>query len=77
MPLQKLEFRPGIDREITSYTNEGGWYDCDKVRFRLGTPEKIGVWQKVSGSYFLGTCRSLRPWTALDGESLLGVGTNQ
>lgn len=77
MPLQKLEFRPGIDREVTSYTNEGGWYDCDKVRFRLGTPEKIGGWEKVSGEYFLGTCRSLKPWTALDGERLIGVGTNE
>ena len=76
MPLQKLQFRPGIDREITSYSNEGGWYDCDKVRFRLGTPEKIGGWRLISGEYFLGTGRNLKTWVALDGSRLIGLGTN-
>ena len=76
MPLTKLQFRPGINREVTSYTNEGGWYDCDKVRFRFGFPEKIGGWQKYSGTTFLGTCRALHPWVALAGESYLGVGTH-
>jgi hypothetical protein len=76
MPLTKLQFRPGINRETTSYTNEGGWFDCDKVRFRFGTPEKIGGWEKQSGRSFLGTCRGLIPWTALDGSSYLGVGTH-
>ena len=46
MPLQKLQFRPGINRESTSYSNEGGWFDCDKVRFRAGYAEKIGGWTK-------------------------------
>ena len=76
MPLQKLQFRPGVNRETTSYTNEGGWFDCDKVRFRFGTPEKIGGWEKYSGKSFLGTCRALKPFVALQGESYLGVGTH-
>ena len=76
MPLQKLQFRPGVNRETTSYTNEGGWFDCDKVRFRFGTPEKIGGWEKYSGKSFLGTCRALKPFVALAGESYLGVGTH-
>jgi len=63
-------------RETTSYTNEGGWFDCDKVRFRFGLPEKIGGWEKNSKSQFLGTVRSLHPWVALDGSKYLGVGTN-
>jgi hypothetical protein len=76
MPLQKLQFRPGVNRETTSYSNEGGWFDCDKVRFRFGTPEKIGGWEKYSGKSFLGTCRALKPFVALQGESYLGVGTH-
>ncbi len=71
MPLKKLLFKSGINRENTRYTNEGGWYECDKVRFRQGTPEKIGGWQRVSDNQFLGVCRSLWPWTAY-----VGVGTN-
>lgn len=76
MPLTKLKFRPGINREVTSYSNEGGWYDCDKVRFRFGFPEKIGGWRKFSSTTFLGTCRALHPWVALDGSRYLGVGTH-
>ena len=76
MPLTKLQFRPGINRETTSYTNEGGWFDMDKVRFRFGYPEKIGGWIKQSGTSFLGTCRALHPWIALDGSNYLGVGTH-
>ena len=76
MPLTKLQFKPGINRETTSYSNEGGWYDCDKVRFRFGFPEKIGGWQKLTGSYFLGTARDLTGWTSLSGDKLLGLGTN-
>jgi len=76
MPLTKLKFNPGVNRETTSYSNEGGWYDCDKIRFRFGFPEKIGGWTKLSGSYFLGSCRSLHPWVALDGSKYIGVGTN-
>jgi hypothetical protein len=76
MPLTKLQFKPGVNRETTSYSNEGGWFDCDKIRFRFGFPEKIGGWTKLSGSYFLGSCRSLHPWVALDGSKYIGVGTN-
>ena len=76
MPLQKLTLKPGVNRETTSYTNEGGWFDCDKVRFRFGSPEKIGGWEKVSGQSFLGTARALRPFVALDGSSFMGIGTN-
>ena len=76
MPLTKLQFRPGINRETTSYLNEGGWFDMDKVRFRFGFPEKIGGWEPSSSTYFLGTCRALHPWVALNGERYLGVGTH-
>ena len=76
MPFTKLQFRPGVTRETTSYSNEGGWFDCDKVRFRFGFPEKIGGWEKTSATYFLGTCRALHPWVALDGSRYLGVGTH-
>ena len=76
MPLAKLQFRPGINRESTSYANEGGWFDCDKVRFHLGYPEKIGGWQKYSSSTYLGTARALHNWIALDGSNYMGVGTH-
>ena len=76
MPLTKLQFRPGINRDVTSYTNEGGWRDCDKVRFRLGYPEKVGGWQKYSSSTYLGSARSLHNWVALDGSNYLGIGTH-
>lgn len=76
MPLQKVLFKPGVNRENTRYTNEGGWYQSDKVRFRQGTPEKIGGWQRLSASTFLGVCRSLWNWVTLGALNLIGVGTN-
>lgn len=76
MPLTKLQFRPGLVRDTTSYSNEGGWFDCDKIRFRSGVPEKIGGWEKISNSQFLGTCRGLKPFRALDGTPFTGVGTH-
>lgn len=76
MALIKLQFRPGINRETTAYANEGGWYDCDLVRFRNGKPETIGGWTPYSSNSFLGTTRSIMPWTALDGTTYLGMGTN-
>tara|TARA_R110000737_G_scaffold203417_1_gene222433 strand:+ start:280 stop:2163 length:1884 start_codon:yes stop_codon:yes gene_type:complete len=76
MALTKLEFRPGINRDVTSYTNEGGWVDGDKIRFRMGFPEKIGGWEKYSSSTFLGTCRALHNWIGLDTSNLLGIGTH-
>jgi hypothetical protein len=76
MPLQKILFKPGVNRENTRYTTEGGWYDCDKVRFRQGTPEKVGGWVRISVSTFLGVCRSLWNWVTLLNLNLIGVGTN-
>jgi hypothetical protein len=76
MPLTKLQFRPGVNREITSYSNEGGWFDGDKIRFRFGFPEKIGGWQRLGNSTFLGSCRALHVWRTLGLETYLGVGTH-
>ena len=76
MPLTKLQFKPGVNRETTSYTNEGGWYDVDKVRFRFGMPEKIGGWEKFATSSYLGTARAMHPWVALDNSRLIGIGSS-
>ena len=76
MPLTKIQFRPGINRETTSYSNEGGWFDCDKIRFNFGLPQKLGGWAKYSSSTYLGTARRLHNWIALDGSNYLGVGTH-
>ncbi len=76
MPLQKLQFRPGLNREGTDYSNEGGWYDADKVRFRSGFPEKIGGWTRMANAQFLGLARTLWNWVTLAGSNYLGVGTN-
>ncbi len=76
MPLQKLTFRPGVNREGTDYANEGGWFDCDKIRFRSGFPEKIGGWIRLSNETFYGVARSLWNWVTLDNTNYLGVGTN-
>jgi len=76
MPLKKILLKPGVNRENTRYTTEGGWYSCDKIRFRQGTPEKIGGWQRISASTFLGVCRSLWNWVTLGAANLLGVGTH-
>jgi len=76
MPLSKLELKPGVNREGTRYTNEGGWYDCDKIRFRQSTPEKIGGWTRISTATFSGVCRSLWNWVTLGGQNLIGVGTH-
>lgn len=74
--LKKLTLKPGVNKENTRYTNENGWYDCDKIRFRQGTPEKIGGWARISSSTFIGVCRSLWAWVTLGSQKLLGVGTN-
>jgi len=74
--LKKLLLKPGVNRENTRYTNEGGWYESEKVRFRQGTPEKIGGWERISSNTFLGICRSLWSWVTLGSQKLLGVGTN-
>jgi len=76
MTLKKFQPRPGVNKENTRYANENGWYDSDKVRFRQGTPEKIGGWLRISTATFLGICRSLWNWVTLIGDNLVGVGTN-
>ena len=88
MALKKILFRPGVNRENTRYASEslgsvntgtqsvGGWYESDKIRFRAGTPEKIGGWVRISAEFFQGVCRSLWNWVTLGGNNLLGVGTN-
>ena len=81
MPLQKLQFRPGVSRESTDLANEGGWYSCEKIRFRSGMPENLGGWTVVTPSTFLGMCRSLLEWETLADAGipsflLLGLGTN-
>ena len=75
MPLQKLTFRPGINREGTAYDNEGGWFDCNLIRFRKGRPEKFGGWEKLTSNTYLGTARALHPWISLEGTKFLGLGT--
>jgi hypothetical protein len=76
MPLQKILFKPGVNKENTRYTTEGGWYEADKVRFRQGNPEVIGGWQPFSAATYQGVCRSLWNWVTLGGDNLIGVGTN-
>jgi hypothetical protein len=76
MPLKKLQLKSGVNRENTRYTSEGGYYSCDKIRFRQGTPEKIGGWQRVSSETYNGICRALWQWATLGGVPYLGVGTN-
>jgi hypothetical protein len=76
MPLQKLQLKPGVDRENTRYAAEGGWYETDKVRFRRGMPQKIGGWVRLSAATFLGVCRSMLNWVTLQQQNLVSVGTN-
>lgn len=75
MALQKAVFKPGINREGTDYDNQGGWFDCNLVRFRKGRPEKFGGWNKLTNNQFLGSARSLFSWISLAGTKYLGVGT--
>lgn len=76
MPFIKLQFRPGVNRDQTNYTGEGGWYACDKIRFRSGFPEKIGGWAKAAATSFLGTCRQMWSWITTFNDDFLGIGTN-
>jgi hypothetical protein len=76
MPLSKLAFRPGVNRETTSYGSENGWYNSDLIRFRKGRPEKMGGWETLSGETPRGVARSLHTWAALDGSKYMGVGTH-
>jgi len=76
MTLQKIQFAAGVNKEVTRYAGEGRWYDSDKVRFRQGFPEKIGGWERISTSTFLGVCRSLNNWVTLGSQNFVGLGTN-
>jgi hypothetical protein len=75
MPYTDLRFKPGINKEITPYSEENGWVDCDKIRFRFGYPEKLNGWERATNKTFLGQCRGLHEWVSLNGEGFLGVGT--
>lgn len=77
MPFQKLNFKPGINRDQTNYSNEGGWYECDKIRFRSGYPEKIGGWAKATSEYMLGFCRQMFGWITSYQDNFLACGTNE
>ena len=77
MALIKLQFKPGINRDQTDYSNEGGWYECDKIRFRSGYPEKLGGWVKNSPTPFDGTCRQMWNWITTYNNNLLAIGTNE
>mgnify|MGYP003115553338 FL=1 len=76
MPYSKVQFRPGINREGTAYSNEGGWFDCNLIRFRDGRVEKFGGWEKLTESTYLGTARALHNWISLGGSKYLGIGTH-
>jgi hypothetical protein len=76
VPLKKILLKPGVNRENTRYTTEGGWYECDKIRFRQGNPETIGGWTPFTLNTFKGVCRTLWNWSSIDGTLLVGLGTN-
>jgi hypothetical protein len=77
MPFIKLQFRPGLNKDQTNYSNEGGWFECDKIRFRSGFPEKVGGWEKAAPTSFVGVCRQMWNWITTYGDNLLAVGTNE
>jgi hypothetical protein len=77
MPLSKLIFKPGINKQDTEYGAEGGWIDCDNVRFRYGLPEKIGGWESAVGNTFIGVARDMHTFTDLDGDSFAAIGTDR
>ena len=76
MALTKLTFKPGINKDITNYSQEGGWYDGDKIRFRQGFPEKIGGWEVQNFTQYQGSARSLFSYSTLLGDQIFGIGTN-
>jgi hypothetical protein len=77
MPFLKLKFRPGINRDTTNYANEGGWFECDKIRFFSNYPQKIGGWVETTSERFIGTCRQMWNWITSYTDNLLAVGTNE
>lgn len=77
MPLQKLQFKPGVNRDQTNYSNEGGWYECDKIRFRSGYPQKIGGWLRYGTVTLIGICRQMFNWITTLGDNYLAMGTSK
>lgn len=77
MPLQKIQFKPGVNRDQTNYANEGGWYECDKIRFRSGYPQKIGGWLRYGVFTILGACRNMFNWVTTFGDNIMALGTNK
>ena len=77
MPLQKLQFKPGVNRDQTNYTNEGGWYECDKIRFRSGMPQKLGGWLRYGLFTLVGACYEMFNWITSYGDDFLAMGTNR
>ena len=77
MAFIKLQFKPGVNRDQTDYSNEGGWYECDKIRFRSGYPQKIGGWNRATPLTFTGVCRQMNNWVTSYTDNLLAVGTNE
>jgi hypothetical protein len=76
MPFIKLQFKPGVNRDQTNYTNEGGWFSCDKIRFRSGYPQKIGGWLKYTTETLIGVCRQMLGWLTTFEDNFLALGTN-
>tara|TARA_Y100000114_G_scaffold40102_1_gene35660 strand:- start:3508 stop:3981 length:474 start_codon:yes stop_codon:yes gene_type:complete len=77
MPLTKLQFKPGVVKDTTAYSNEGGWVDSDLIRFRFGYPEKIGGWESRTNDTIVGTPRALHSWQSLNNTPFIGIGTHQ
>jgi len=77
MPLQKLQFKPGVNRDQTNYTNEGGWFECDKIRFRSGYPQKIGGWLRYGTFTIIGVCRQMFNWITTQSDNYLAMGTSK
>ena len=77
MPLQKLQFKPGLNRDQTNYTNEGGWNNCDKIRFRSGYPQKIGGWLRYGTFVVAGICRQVFNWITTASDNYLALGTSK
>jgi hypothetical protein len=77
MPLQKLQFKPGVNRDQTNYTNEGGWFQCDKIRFRSGYPQKIGGWLRYGTFTIIGICRQMFNWITTQSDNFLAMGTSK
>ena len=77
MPLQKLQFKPGVNRDQTNYTNEGGWFQCDKIRFRSGYPQKLGGWLRYGTFTIIGICRQMFNWITTQSDNYLAMGTSK